>query len=36
MVEYIIGGFVMSGIKGMNHYPEAIKNEIRQAYQEGQ
>ncbi len=26
----------MSGIKGMNHYPEAIKNEIRQVYQEGQ
>lgn len=26
----------MSGIKGMNHYPETIKNEIRQAYHEGQ
>ena len=26
----------MSGIKGMNHYPEEIKNEIRQAYHEGQ
>ena len=36
MVEYIIGGFVMSGIKGMSHYPEAIKNEVCQAYQEGQ
>ena len=26
----------MSGIKGMQHYPEAIKNEIRQAYRKGQ
>ncbi|MBQ6795016.1 MAG: hypothetical protein IJO83_02595 [Clostridia bacterium] len=26
----------MSGIKGMKNYPEAIKNEIRQAYKEGQ
>ena len=36
MVKYIIGGFAMSGTKGMNHYPETIKNEIRQAYHEGQ
>ena len=26
----------MSGKKGMNHYPVAIKNEVRHAYQEGQ
>lgn len=26
----------MSGVKGMNHYPEEVKNEIRRAYQEGQ
>lgn len=26
----------MSGIRGTKHYPEIIKNEIRQAYQEGQ
>lgn len=26
----------MSGKKGMKHYAEKIKNEIRQAYQEGQ
>ena len=26
----------MSGKKGMNHYPVAIRNEVRHAYQEGQ